>query len=115
MQAYIKQEWKSLYTFDLQEQELPDYEVSNWYVSTHPNSIFVSNLMVAKPDSNCRYALWNNQFTVHYLDDRTEHRVLSTVAELRATLENVFCLNLKAIADLDRMLQQLIERSCAMT
>ena len=29
MQAYIKQEWKSLYTFDQQEQELPDYEVSN--------------------------------------------------------------------------------------
>jgi N-hydroxyarylamine O-acetyltransferase len=115
MQAYIKQEWKSLYKFDLQEQELPDYEVSNWYVSTHPNSIFVTNLIVAKPDSNCRYALWNNQFTVHYLDGRTEHRVLSTVAELRATLENAFCLNLGAIADLDRMLQQLIERSRAMT
>ncbi|MEG4801313.1 arylamine N-acetyltransferase [Microcoleus sp. ARI1-B5] len=115
MQAYIKQEWKSLYRFDQEEQELPDYEVSNWYVSTHPNSIFVTNLMVAKPDSNCRYALWNNQFTVHYLDGRTEHRVLSTVAELRATLENVFCLNLGASADLDRMLQQLIERSCAMT
>jgi len=115
MQAYIKQEWKSLYRFDLQEQELPDYEVSNWYVSTHPNSIFVSNLMVGKPDSNCRYALWNNQFTVHYLNGRTEHRVLSTVAEFRTTLENVFCLNLGAIADLDRMLQQLIERSRAMT
>jgi len=49
------------------------------------------------------------------LDGRTEHRVLSTVAELRATLENVFCLNLGAIAALDRMLQQLIKRSCAMT
>jgi N-hydroxyarylamine O-acetyltransferase len=73
------------------------------------------NLMVAKPDSNSRYALWNNQFTVHYLDGRTEHHVLSTVAELRATLENVFCLNLGAIAEFDRMLQQLIERSCAMT
>ena len=71
--------------------------------------------MVAKPDSNCRYALWNNQLTVHYLDGRTEHRVLSTVAELRATLENVFCLNLGEIAEIDRMLQQLIERSFAMT
>ena len=55
------------------------------------------------------------EVTKHYLDGRTEHRVLSTVAELRATLESVFCLNLGAIADLDRMLQQLIERSCAMT
>ena len=71
--------------------------------------------MAAKPGSNCRYALWNNQFTVHYLDGRTEHRVLSTIAELRANLENVFCINLGAIAELDRMLQQLIERSRAMT
>ena len=52
---------------------------------------------------------------MHYLDGRTEHRVLSTVAELRATLENVFGLNLGAIALARRMLQQLIERSCAMT
>ncbi|HLO46804.1 MAG TPA: arylamine N-acetyltransferase [Kamptonema sp.] len=110
MQAYIKQEWKSLYRFDLIEQELPDYEVSNWYVSTHPSSIFTTNLLAAKPDSNCRYALWNNQFTVHYLDGRTEHRLLSTVAELRATLENFFCLNLGSLNDLDRTLQQLIDR-----
>src|SRR6476469_2258009 len=41
MQAYIKQEWKSLYRFDLQEQELHDYEVSNWYVSNHPIPIVV--------------------------------------------------------------------------
>lgn len=108
MQAYIGQEWKSLYRFDLQEQQIPDYEVSNWYVSTHPNSLFVTSLIAAKPNRNCRYALRNNQLTVHYLDGRIERRVLSKVAELRAVLEDVFCLNLETLTDLDLALQQVV-------
>jgi N-hydroxyarylamine O-acetyltransferase len=111
MQALIKQEWKNLYRFDLQEQQLPDYEVSNWYISTHPSSHFVTNLIVAKPDSDHRYALRNNQFVVHHLRGQTEHRSLSTVTELRTILEDIFGLNLKTTAHLDQTLQQIIERS----
>lgn len=110
MQAYIGQEWKSLYRFDLQEQQIPDYEVSNWYVCTHPNSLFVTTLIAARPDTDCRYALRNNQLTTHYLDGRTERRLLGTVTELRTTLEDVFGLKLPAIANLDSALQQLAEQ-----
>jgi N-hydroxyarylamine O-acetyltransferase len=109
MQAYIGHEWKSLYRFDLQEQQLPDYQVSNWYVSTHPNSLFVTTLIAGRPDSDCRYALQNNQLTTHYLDGRTERRVLSTVTELRTALEDVFDLKLPANANLDNALQQLVQ------
>ncbi len=110
MQAYIGQEWKSLYSFDLQEQQISDYEVSNWYVSTHPSSRFVTSLMAARPASDCRYALLNNQLTVHDLEGRTERRILSTAGELRAVLEEVFCLRLGAIVNLDLALQQIVER-----
>ena len=110
MEAYIGQEWKSLYHFDLQEQQIPDYEVSNWYISTHPNSLFVTSLIAAKPSYDRRYALRNNQLTVHYLSGQTERRILSKVAELRAVLEDVFCLNLGAITDLDYALQQVVEQ-----
>lgn len=109
MQAYMGQEWKSLYRFDLQEQQLPDYEVSNWYVCTHPNSLFVNTLIAARPDIDCRYALQNNQLTTHHLDGRTERCVLSTVTELRAVLEDVFRLKLPAIANLDSALQELVQ------
>mgnify|MGYP005843386473 CR=1 FL=1 len=111
MQAYVGQEWKSLYRFDLQEQQLPDYEVSNWYVGTHPNSLFVTTLIGARPDIDCRYALRNNQLTTHHLDGRTERRVLSTLTELRTALEDVFRLNLPAIANLDDALQQLVQQT----
>jgi N-hydroxyarylamine O-acetyltransferase len=111
MQAYIGQEWKSLYRFDLQEQQLPDYEVSNWYISTHPNSPFVTTLIAARPDTDCRYTLRNNQLTTHHLDGRAERRVLSTVTELRTALEDVFRLNLPAYANLDEGLQRLVEQA----
>ncbi|WP_228061199.1 arylamine N-acetyltransferase [[Phormidium] sp. LEGE 05292] len=93
----------------LNEQQIPDYEVSNWYVSTHPNSLFVTSLIAAKPALHCRYALRNNQLTVHYLDGRLERHILSKAAELRAVLEDVFCLNLEALPDLNRALQQVVE------
>jgi N-hydroxyarylamine O-acetyltransferase len=110
MQAYIGQEWKALYRFDLQEQQLPDYEVSNWYVCTHPNSLFVTTLIAARPSTDCRYALRNNQLTTHYLDGRTERRVLSTVTELHTALEDVFGLKLPAIANLDSALPQVVQQ-----
>jgi len=120
LQANIAQAWQSLYRFDLQVQQLPDYEVSNWYVSTHPQSLFVNSLIVAKPDSGCRYALRNNQLSTHYLDGHTEHKVLSTVSELRAALEELFGLQLSTInlpgnceasPTLDRTLQRLIDQT----
>jgi N-hydroxyarylamine O-acetyltransferase len=111
MQAYIGQEWNSLYRFDLQEQQLADYEVSNWYVSTHPNSLFVTTLIAARPDTDCRYALRNNQLTTHHLDGRAERRVLSTVTELRTALEDVFRLKKPAYANLDEALQRLVEQA----
>ena len=111
MQAETGQEWRSLYRFDLQQQYLPDYEVSNWYLSNHPSSHFVTGLMAARPDTDCRYALRNNQLTIHHLKGDSERRMLTTVAELRAVLEDAFHITLPATSELDPALQRLIEPS----
>jgi N-hydroxyarylamine O-acetyltransferase len=111
MQARLGQEWKSLYRFDLQQQFLPDYEVSNWYLSNHPGSHFVTGLMAARPERDCRYALRNTQLTIHHLHGDSERRVLTTVAEIRAVLEEAFHITLPATPELDLALQRLIEPS----
>jgi len=111
MQAQLGQEWKSLYRFDLQQQFLPDYEVSNWYLSNHPGSHFVTGLMAARPDRDCRYALRNNQLTTHHLHGDSQRRVLTTFAEMRAVLEDAFHITLPATSELDPALQRLIEPS----
>ncbi len=111
MQANIDREWQPLYRFDLQAQQLIDYEVSNWYISTHPNSLFTNTLIVARPDFGCRYALRNNQFTIHYLHGQTERRSLKTVTELRTVLEDIFHLTIPEFADSNIAFQRLVERS----
>jgi N-hydroxyarylamine O-acetyltransferase len=111
MQAQIAQAWKSLYRFDLQEQHLPDYEVTSWYLSNNPSSHFVTGLMAARPDADRRYALRNNQLAIHHLHGDTERRVLTTVAELRATLQDVLRISLPQTPALDPALQRLIELS----
>ena len=107
MQAKIREDWKTLYRFDLQEQLLPDYEVGNWYVSTHPDSIFVTGLMAARPATDRRYALRNNEFAAHDLNGSTERRVLTSVVELREILENAFCITLPDVPELDSALARL--------
>ena len=90
VQAKIAGEWQALYRFGLQKQLLPDYEMCNWYLSNHPQSRFVVNLVAARPDADRRHALRNNELAVHYLDGRTERRVLRSVADLHQALEHVF-------------------------
>src|SRR5262249_3930197 len=67
LQTQIRDPWKSMYRLDLQQEYPVDYEVSSWYLSNHPESRFVTSLMAARPVPGRRYALANNQLTVHEL------------------------------------------------
>jgi N-hydroxyarylamine O-acetyltransferase len=111
MQSKIREDWRPLYRFDLQEQHLPDYEVSNWYVSSHPDSHFLSGLIAGRTAPGRRYALRNNELAVHHLNGNTERRVLTSAAELRETLEGPFCLTLPDAPGLDAALARVIARS----
>lgn len=110
MQAYFAQEWQSLYQFDLQPQYPPDYEVSNWYVSTHPKSLFVNSLIAARPDTDRRYALRDNRFSIYPLNSgKTEHHILHTAKELCTILTHEFRLQLPTNIDIEAMLQRFVD------
>ncbi|MFQ4136789.1 arylamine N-acetyltransferase family protein [Nodosilinea sp. PGN35] len=106
LEAQLNQGWKPLYCFDLQEQQRCDYEVSNWHVSTHPQSLFVNALIAARPGDGCRYALLNNQLTTRYLDGAVEHRQLTTASDLHGVLAGCFGLRVPASFDLDAALSR---------
>ncbi len=107
VQAKIAGEWRALYRFGLQTQLLPDYEMCNWYLSNHPESRFVVNLVAARPDADRRHALRNNELAVHHLDGRTEKRMLHSVEELRQALEGVFRVRLPDAPDLHAALARV--------
>jgi len=106
MQVQLAGAWKSLHRFDLQPQLLPDYELANWYVSTHPQSRFVNNLTVAMPAAGRRYALFNGEFAVHHLGGPSEQRRLSGARETRQVLRDVFGLALSDDLELDAALER---------
>lgn len=110
LEVNLKGEWKAIYIFDLQKQYLQDYEVSNWYLSNNPHSRFVTDLIVARPASDRRYALFNNQLSIHFPNAETRKQELTTPAELRSTLENTFHLTLPDTPDLDNRLKELVEQ-----
>lgn len=97
--------WMPLYQFGETPQLLPDYEVANWYVSTHPKSMFVTTLLAARPAPGVRYALRNNELTAHHLDGGTERRALRDANEVRAVLEEVFLLKTPGEAEFEERLR----------
>jgi N-hydroxyarylamine O-acetyltransferase len=107
LQTSIRGSWLPLYQFDLEEQHQADYEISNWYVSTHPGSHFVTGLMAGRAVPGRRYALRNNELAVHSLNGGTERRVLENAAELRGTLQDLFRLTLPETPELDAVLERL--------
>lgn len=111
MEGRAERAWKALYRFDLQEQFLADYEVTNWYLSNHPQSHFVTGLVAARPAQGLRYALRGAVFSIHYVDGNTERRLLTSADELRATLEGPFQVSLPDVPELDSALERLTASS----
>ena len=59
-----------------------------------------------------RYTLRDDRFAAHYLDGRTERRVLACVIELHQTLETAFRIAFPSGEALDRALARVIECTC---
>jgi N-hydroxyarylamine O-acetyltransferase len=110
LQTQFAGRWNSLYRFDLQEQLLADYELTNWYMSNSPDSRFVAGLVAARVSPGKRYALLNNKFAVHSLYGETVKRVITDVGEFRKVLADDFQINLTGLTNLDHALQELINR-----
>jgi N-hydroxyarylamine O-acetyltransferase len=111
LQAGVAGAWKALYRFDLQEQHLVDYEVSNWYLSNHPDSPFVNGLIAARPDADRRSVVRNGELTVHHLHGQSERRRLTNAADLRSALETVFHVRVPDIPELHGALERLVARA----
>ncbi len=109
LQARVKDDWKALYRFDMQEQFLPDYEVTNWYLSNHPNSHFVTGLIAARTDPGERFALRNRELAIHRVGGSTERQTLTTASALQSVLEDVFRITLPVVPGLEDTLKRIAE------
>ena len=106
--AQVGEEWRGLYVFDLQAQAAIDYEIGNWYVSTHPESPFVGQLKVARLAPGKRHTLNNANYAVHYLDRPSEKRTLGSADELLDLLTEAFGIRVPVDTTLRQILDGLV-------
>ncbi|MBV8683832.1 MAG: arylamine N-acetyltransferase [Caulobacteraceae bacterium] len=90
LEARLPAGWSALYRFNLEPAERSDYEVSNWYTSTHPRSLFVNNLLAERLTPKVRVSLLNRHLTRRYPDGRTEAVVLDNAEAFTEVLETEF-------------------------
>jgi N-hydroxyarylamine O-acetyltransferase len=94
LQAMIGGAWEPVYLVSLHEQQPADWEMANWFTSTHPTSRFTRELMAARPVGGDRLGLLNNALSIHRADGTTERRKLETPSVLAAVLRDEFGIDL---------------------
>jgi N-hydroxyarylamine O-acetyltransferase len=108
LQARLGDVWANVYRFPLQPQFAIDYEVGNWFTSTRPGGMFVSNLVVARPANGCRMTLFNGRFVARFMDGNVERRELRGADDYGRTLAEAFGI---ALGDADlALLAEAVEQ-----
>ena len=107
LQTTLGGDWLNVHRFDLQPQQAPDYELPNYFVSTHPSSPFVNFLIVSRVAPDGRYALMNREFTFYPRAGGKERRTLDTAADIMAVLGTEIGINLPDLPGLEERLEGL--------
>ena len=90
LQAKLASHWQDVYRFTLEPQFPIDFEVANWFTSTHPNSRFRNVLMVQRLTPQGRVSLLNRRLARRFADGRVEEAMLTDARELEQTLKTEF-------------------------
>jgi N-hydroxyarylamine O-acetyltransferase len=89
-QARLGAEWSDIYQFTLEPASEADFEMGNWYTSTHPQSRFVQNLIASRIDDTHRCTLLNREFARRYVDGQVEKQTIESPEELLGVLASHF-------------------------
>lgn len=89
-------QWQSLYRFALDAQAPVDYEVANWFTSTHPRSLFRNHLLAARATAEGHHTLFDDRFAIRRRDGTIERRRIRDAADLAGVLGAHFGIDLSA-------------------
>jgi len=76
--------WNDLYAFTLERCYPMDYEVANYYVSTHPESLFVKHLTVQRATPQARFLLSASELLIDNGDRQQRQAIAGHTARLDA-------------------------------
>lgn len=99
-------EWKELYRFTLEEIQEADFDMANWYLTTHPDSKFVNSLIASRLTSEGRYSLHNCQLNFYGHQGDKDNTNLNSASELITCLNDIFGLQSPNQKHLEKKLTQ---------
>jgi N-hydroxyarylamine O-acetyltransferase len=106
LQAEIGGAWQSLYSFLPQPVDVADFVIANWYVSTHPASLFTQEMICAMPSADGRHVLQQRRSTERRAGRRERNRQLQGPDHLATLLAETFGISLPP-AEIDRLWARL--------
>jgi N-hydroxyarylamine O-acetyltransferase len=109
LSAQVAGTWSPKYHFSLELQTPDDYAMSNWFVATHPQSRFVTNLIAARVDQDGRHALMNTRYMRHRLGQSSLQTDIQNPSDLLNLLRDQFRINTNDIAGLQQKAATLFE------
>jgi arylamine N-acetyltransferase len=98
LEAEVRGEWQPLYMFTARPQPRIDLEVGSWYVSTHPDSFFVTCVTAALVTDDARWNLRGRNLAIHRAGE-TEKIRFDTAAEVLDALTDRFGIDLTDLGD----------------
>lgn len=100
-------EWRPLYRLLRNEMQACDYVAPSYYLSTHPQSLFTQNLILARAGLDRRWTLFNRELSEYRNDGGIARRVLDSDDALIDVLDQVFGLAASTLPDLRARLHTL--------
>lgn len=113
LRARVAGEWRAMYRFDLQPPAAIDLEVGNWYVSTHADSPFLGQLVVARTGPGLRRTLHNGSLAVHRLGEPSQRQQLRSVDAVLEVLQSDFDIQVPAHPGLRAALARVLAQAPA--
>ncbi|MCO6481262.1 MAG: arylamine N-acetyltransferase [Flavobacteriales bacterium] len=104
LEVSLPGQWRRLYEFSLQKQEMEDLEVANWYTATSPASRFTRGLLAARAEGNRRFTLDRRSLSVYHPGQEPEKRELHSLDEMQEVLTETFRINLDGLQGLDKLM-----------
>ncbi|WP_223670648.1 arylamine N-acetyltransferase family protein [Kangiella shandongensis] len=96
--------WKELYRFTRTPAQEADFDMANWYLTTHPESKFRNNLIATKLTPEGRISLQNNELKIYVRDGLKESQQLTSSQQVIQCLHKHFAIQVAKPQHLNEVL-----------
>lgn len=109
LETLIGDQWRPLYLFTDEPRPVIDLQLGSWYVSTYPESKFVTALAASIITDDARYNLNGRHLTVHHREGHSERIRLANASAVLEVLMNRFGLDVGGLGDVHQRITQVLD------